>query len=116
MRRNSPSHYGMAQDTYQRIADHMTDSAVRGRVEPCIIRQDINSGLLVVDLNEYNKVYTADTRFTEGFLVINFNYSKQSRAVVVYASVDGHYVRRASALQRFRNLSGTRQEAAESQQ
>ena len=106
---SSPMHYGLAQEGYRRIADASAHDSLYGRVEPAIIRHDYLSGTLVVDLAEYAKTHHAQEYCREGYLTVTYTRGtvcERDDRPRAYASVDRQYVRRASALARFRALGG----------
>ena len=89
---------------YLRVAEKVAYEAAYGRVNPAIIRMDLDKHVLVVDLAAETKT---SSRKLDGYLVVTYTTGLDGHGRgVAYASVDNHYVRKPSAYARFRNLRG----------
>ncbi|MEI6750674.1 MAG: hypothetical protein WCM93_16065 [Bacteroidota bacterium] len=101
----TPKHFGLAHDSFVRIADACAHDVAYGRPQVAVIWQNLDAQIFVIDLKEYFRVHPYPALHgTEGYLVVTYSISIVSGKGVAYAHVDGHYIYRESAYQRFLKL------------
>lgn len=99
--------YDTQLEIWRQRAEIAVYNAIKGRIHPAIIRQSTSSNIIVLDLTKDCEMNSCKGRkeYYVGYLVVTYTVGEFPH---FYPSIDKHYVRRASALARYRDLGGSK--------